>query len=199
MMFLYGCSVDSTWPSASFFTSSNRGPGGGPRGGPPPFSCSVAGDDGAGEGAPRGFTHLCVQRSASAAAAGSSGREPSSSYPNVWGRRESQGPLPAGGAPLPAVLQPPRGPGWGWGALSDSWLFSKGTPLTEATAGDNKQQQRLLQRLKASPLLLVGEVGLLYSRLPAAHLLIAEKTQQPGTDEKREGGREGASCSIGHS
>ena len=85
------------------------------------------------------------------------------------------------GAPLPAVLQRPKGPSSSWGPLSEGWLFrSEGAAAAAAKGGDTEQQQQLLRRLKASPLLLVGEVGLLYSSNIAVHHLIAELSLQPG-------------------
>ncbi|XP_026192532.1 uncharacterized protein LOC34620686 [Cyclospora cayetanensis] len=168
ILFTHGCSVDSTWPSASFRPSEREGRA------VSSLSCNAAAGEAKAAGPPRSFTHLCVQRPASALASDHSTRLFCSSSSGMWGRRGPDGPS-SGGAPRPAVLQTPKAAGCGWGPISDTWFFYNGN----AAAGESKQQQQLLHQLKNSPLLLVGEVGLLYSRIPVVHHLIAELTQQP--------------------
>ncbi|KAL8429647.1 hypothetical protein Efla_004910 [Eimeria flavescens] len=198
-LFEFGCSVDSQWPAASFF----RGPQGAPSRGEGGLSCPAnkarggpggrpgqqlttgpPADPEADEGAPSGVTHLCVQwqPSAAAAAGNPSSSSSSSSSSALRPRRSGQTKGPPGAPPLssalPAVLQPPRGPtSWGWGPLSEVCLFCQGT----AAAGLlGQQQQKVLQQLKEAPLLLVAEVGLLYSSRPEVHMLVAELTRHPG-------------------
>ncbi|KAL8451475.1 hypothetical protein Emag_002697 [Eimeria magna] len=190
-LFALGCSVDSTWPAASFFAASEGGP---PRraraspekkwplGGPlsPPTEPAAEDWD---EGVPSGVTHLCVQWQPSLAAAAA---ECSSSSSSLEHRKPERGREPFGGpspcSSLPAVLQPPRGPTWGWGPLSEVQLFCK---RGSAAPGGSKQQQKVLQQLKGASLLLVGEVGLLYSDSLAVHLLIAELTRQPAEEKAK--------------
>ncbi|KAL8269236.1 hypothetical protein Esti_006845 [Eimeria stiedai] len=186
-LFELGCSVDSTWPAASFFAASGKGPSRcgtaslqkkWPLGGPlsPPTKPAAEDSD---EGAPSGMTHLCVQRQPPAAAAAAD--RSSGSSCSLQHGKPGRGKGPFGGpspcSSLPAVLQPPKGPTWGWGPLSEVQFFCK---KGSAAAGGSEQQEKVLKQLKEAPLLLVGEVGLLYSDSLAVHLLIAELTQQPG-------------------
>lgn len=157
-IFRYGCSVDSLWPSASYFAASSGNP------------FSSAREAGLSEGAPKGLTHLCVQQPSQGAAAAV---DSSSSI-----RRASSAPR-INGASFPAVLQPPRASTGNWGLFAEGWMFSKEFGKTEKIKR-SQRQHALEQQLKRCPLLLVGEVGFLYSTFPAVHFLIAEETQQPG-------------------